>query len=91
MHIGDKHDYHGMDMQFTEERVLNVSMIEYLKNVTSLFPELIVRKAATPAADHLFNVRDKGKAELLERERALAFHHTVALILFMSTRARQDI
>ncbi len=63
-------------------------MITYLKNVISDFLELITGKAATPAADHLFNIRDKKEARLQEEERALAFHHTVAQLLFMSMRAR---
>jgi hypothetical protein len=46
---------------------------------------------ATPVADHLFNVRDKKEARVLEEKQVLAFHHTVAQLLFMATRARQDI
>ena len=57
--------------------MLDVSMITYLKNVIAEFLEIIQGKAATPAADHLFMMWDKNKAELLEEERALAFHHTV--------------
>ncbi len=48
----------------------------------------INRKAATLAADYLFNVREEGGAILLEEERVLTFHHMVAQLLFMSTRAR---
>ncbi len=91
MHTGRKHDYLGVDMEFKEKRTLDVSMITYLKNVIADFLELITRKAATPAADHLFTIMDKKKARPLEEERALAFHHTVAQLLFMSMRARQDI
>ena len=36
-------------------------------------------------------MQDEYKAKLLEEERALAFHHTMAQLLFMSTRARRDI
>ncbi len=45
----------------------------------------------TPAADHLFKIRDGKESRLLEEERALAFHHTVVQLLFMATRARRDI
>jgi hypothetical protein len=48
-------------------------------------------RAATPVADHLFNISDKKEARALEEEQVLTFHHTVAQLLFMSTRARQDI
>ncbi len=91
MHTGLKYDYLGVDMEFKEDRTLDVSMVAYLKNVISDFPELITRKAATPAADYLFTIRDKKETRPLEEERALAFHHIVAQLLFMSMRARQDI
>jgi hypothetical protein len=91
MHLGKKHDYLGMDMEFRDKGTLHVSMITYLKNVIGGFPEKIEGRAATPAADHLFTVREESKARPLDKDRALAFHHTVAQLLFMSTRARQDI
>ena len=74
-------------MEFRKEGTLGVSMILYLKNVIAEFPEVITGKSPTPAADHLFQVRDQENAKPLEEERALAFHHTVAQLLFMSTRA----
>ncbi len=48
-------------------------------------------KPAMPGANYLFTVRDKQDAKLLDKERALAFHHTMAQLLFMATRARRDI
>ncbi len=36
-------------------------------------------------------MRDKKEARVLEEERALAFHHTVAQLLLMAMRARRDI
>jgi hypothetical protein len=88
MHTRRKHGYLGVDMEFNDDGTLDVLMIPYLKNVIADFPELIVGKAATPAADHLFFIRDEKEARPLEEERALVFHHTVAQLLFMSTRAR---
>ncbi len=58
-----------------------------MNNVIVEFPEMIMGKAPTLAADHLFKIRDAEKAKPLEEERALAFHHTVAQLLFMATRA----
>jgi hypothetical protein len=63
-------------------------MITYLKNMISSFPKLIVGKKATPGADDLFTIRDEQDAQLLDKERALAFHCTVVQLLFMSTPAR---
>ncbi len=56
--LGNNHDYLGMDMEFTSKGTLEVLMITYLKNMISTFPELIVGKVATPAADYLFTLRE---------------------------------
>jgi hypothetical protein len=91
MHTRKKHDYLGMHMEFNNDRTLDVSMIKYLQDVIKDFPAVITGRAATLAADHLFNIRDKKEARVLEEERALAFHRTVAQLLFMLTRARRDV
>jgi hypothetical protein len=66
-------------------------MITYLKNAIAGFPKEIRGKAATLVAVHLFLVSNRSKARTLKEERALAFHHTVAQLLFMCTRAPRDI
>jgi hypothetical protein len=91
MHTGTKHNYLGVDMEFNEDGTLDASMIPYLKDIIAEFPELIKGKAATPATEHLFTVRDEKEAKPLKEERALAFHHTMAQLLFMATRTRRDI
>ena len=52
---------------------------------------MIRGRAATPAHGKLFEIIDKKEANTLNNEQALAFHHTVAQLLFMATRARWDI
>jgi hypothetical protein len=91
MHTGKKHDYLGVDMEFNKDGTLDMSMINYLKNVINESPETITGRAATPAHDKLFVIRDEEEARPLEEDQALAFHHTVAQLLFMATRARRDI
>ncbi len=91
MHLGKKHDYLVVDMKFCNDGALEVSMFKYLKNVINEFPELIKGRAATPAHDKLFVIRDSKDPRKLNEEQALAFHHTVAQLLFMATRARRDI
>ena len=88
MHLGRKHDYLGVDMEFYDDGALEVSMFKYLKNVISEFPELIEGRAATPAHDKLFVIRDDKDVKKLNEKQALAFHHTVAQLLFIATRAR---
>ncbi len=90
MHTGRKHNYLGVDMEFNEDGTLDVSMFKYLDDVISDFPEAITGRVETPAADYLFDVREKNKARKPEEERVLAFHHAVAQLLFMLTRARRD-
>ena len=91
MHTGNKHDYLGVDLEFNDDVSLDMLMMNYLKKLIAELPETITGKAAMPAADHLFTVRDEKETRELKEERALAFHHTVAQLLFMSTRARHNI
>ncbi len=51
MHTGKRHNYHGMDMEFKGDRMLEVSLIAYFKGVIEQFPEEITGKVATPAAE----------------------------------------
>ena len=91
MHLGDKHDYLGMDFEFIDDRSLEVSMFQYLYRIIDEFQELITGKAATPAVDHLFSVRDADEAKYLPEEKAILFHHTTAQLLLLSSRVRRDI
>ncbi len=52
MHMGRKHDFLGVYMEFNEDGTLDISMINYLND----FPEVIMGRAATPAANHLFEI-----------------------------------
>ena len=63
MHLGNKHDYLGIDFEFMNNGSLEVSMLKYLDSIINELPELITGKAATPVADHLFSVRDADEAK----------------------------
>ena len=41
MHLGNKHDYLGMDFEFMDNGSLEVSMLQYLDNIIDEFTELI--------------------------------------------------
>ena len=86
---GSVHDYLGMIFDFAERDKVKINMTQYLSKVIADFPEEIIGKAATPAGDHLFKVRDEGRK--LNDEQADAFHHTVYQLLFAANRARRDI
>ena len=72
-HLGNKHDYLGMDFKFMNNGSLEVSMFKYLDSIIDEFPELITGKAATPAADHLFSVRDADEENTYQNKRLLNF------------------
>ncbi len=76
MHLGKKHDYLRVDMEFCDDGALEVSMFKYLKNVIDEFPELIRGRAATLEHEKLFVIRDKKEARRLNKEQALAFHQS---------------
>jgi hypothetical protein len=90
-HRGKVHDYLGMIFDFSKKGKVSVNMIEYIKNIINDFPEEIVGIKTSPAADHLFEIRDPSEARPLPEEQAMAFHHATAQLLFMSARARRDI
>ncbi len=52
----------------------------FIKYIIADFPEQITGVSATPAADHLFKVREDGKK--VSGEKVDAFHHTVYQLLF---------
>ena len=90
-HRGKVHDYLGMIFDFSPKGKVMVTMMEYIKNIIKDFPEEIVGMKTSPAADHLFTVRDLSLAKVLPEEQAMAFHRTTAQLLFLSARARRDI
>ena len=58
MHTGKKHDYLGVDFEFGNDGKLKVSMFESVDSIIRDFPEDISSKSVTPAAKHLFKIRD---------------------------------
>jgi len=64
-------------------------MIPYSDSIIEEFPEMIQNTSPTPAAEHLFKLRENGK--LLDENQTMIFHRTVAQLLFLCTRARRDL
>jgi hypothetical protein len=80
-----------MDLNYANEGIAQMLMITYTTKVLTNFHEAITTSCATPAADHLFTVRDKATAKFLPRIQAQAFHHTVARLLFLCKQTGWDI
>ncbi len=85
-HRGKIHDYLDMTLDFSTDSKVKVTMIDYIKQTISDFPEDIISNKTTPAADWLFDVHPDGKATALPEEQAMAFHHAVAQLLFLCNR-----
>ena len=85
------HDYLGMDLDYSEKGKVKISIVTFLKICFSDFPEVVIGGSPTPATERLFEVRPDDERKLLEEERAIAFHHSVAHLLFIAIRCRHDI
>eukprot|EP00957_Ditylum_brightwellii_P027273 2062365-Ditylum_brightwellii.AAC.1 len=68
VHRGNVHEYLGMDLDFSSPKVLKIGMIKYIKKIHKELPEEIKSVAATPAAEHLFEVCEDNKDMLLPKE-----------------------
>ena len=86
---GKKHKYLGMMLDYSKKGCVSIDMKKYVEDMIDAFPEEITSTAATPAANHLFFVRDNAKK--LNDEQASTFHTIVAKGLFLCKRARPDI
>jgi hypothetical protein len=78
-----------MTLDFSKSGAFIVDMEEYLKEIIKDLPEDMNGTATTPAADHLFKVREN--ATKLNEERAEFFHRVVAQLLFVAQRGRPDL
>jgi hypothetical protein len=89
-HRGKKHDYLGMELDYSEDGKVKIGMINYVENMLKDFPEKLKETdtSKTPAGDDLFN---KGQGKKLTTERAEGYHTMVAKGLFLCKRARPDI
>ena len=60
---GIVHDYLGLDMNFSSEGVMRLSMIKHLEKIFADFPEDIDRPSFSPTSEHPFRIRDAKEAE----------------------------
>ena len=66
-------------------------MDAYIHKIIHDFPERITGTAPSPAADCLYQICDASNARPLNDTHAFALRHTMAQLLFASTRMHQDI
>ncbi len=86
---GKIHNYLGMTLDFSTPGAVKFIMTDYVKGMLDGLPSDMDGEAATPAANHLFEVNPD--PTLLDEKTADMFHHNVAKLLFLCKRARPDI
>ena len=84
---GKIHDYLGMKLDYSTPGKVVIDMKKYLQEIIDECPECSGH-AATPAANHLFEVNSESTK--LNLGEAVRFHHIVAKLLFLSKRGRPD-
>jgi hypothetical protein len=87
---GKVRDYLGMTLDFSNPGEVTVTMIDYLKSVLHDAPKEMRGAAATPAANHLFEVNEVAPV-LLNKEKADIYVHIVMQLLYVSQRTRPDL
>jgi hypothetical protein len=85
---GKVHNYLGMTIDYRVDGKVKFTMTDYIQNMLDEIPTDMRGEAATPAANHLFEVNEDG--EKLDEETAQLFHHYVAKLMFLCKRARPD-
>jgi hypothetical protein len=86
---GKVHEYLGMKIDFTHPGQVKFTMEEYINNVLNDVPESMSGTAATPAANHLFEINPN--TEKLNSSDSELFHHITAQLLYLCKRSRPDI
>ena len=89
---GKIHDYLGMTLDYSTPGEVVIDMVDYVKQMNSDFlqhDDSPQKTNRTPAAEHLFTVRDD--APKISEEKAKVFHNFAARGLFATKRSRPDI
>ena len=87
---GKRHEFLGMNFDFTEPKVLKIDMCRHVDDMVDSFPIEFEENntSASPAGEKLF---EEGTGEALNKMEKEQSHTTVAKGLYISKRARPDI
>ena len=89
MHIGKRHDYLGMILDFTTPGILEIDMSDYIQVILQDTPTNLQGTSVVPAAKHLFTTcADAPKISPQEQE---IFHHLTMQLMYLSQCGRPDI
>jgi len=89
VHCQHVHDYLGMQLDFSQQGKVVLSMIEYIKNILADAPDDMQRTASTLASTHLFDVNLS--ALNLDPNLSEKFHHVTTQLLYLCKQAQPDI
>jgi hypothetical protein len=78
-----------MTLDFSNSGEVTITMIDYIKGILHDAPKEMRGSAATPAANHLFQINENPIP--LKTEEAEIYVHIVMQLLYLSQRARPDI
>ena len=89
MHIGKRHDYLGMILDFTTPGILEIDMSDYIQVILQDTPANLRGTSMVPVAKHLFTTcSDAKKISPQEQE---IFHHLTMQLMYLSQHGRPDI
>ena len=89
---GKIHEYLGMTIDFSDVGKVKITMYDYVDEMINKLPTEMIGESSTPAASHLFKIRDNDDVNrLLTPDLSEEFHHLVAKTLFLSQQARPDL
>ena len=63
MKFGKVNEYIGMELDYSEEGIVKIPMINYLNNVLRELSEHLGTPASSPASDHIFKVGTDSEAK----------------------------
>ena len=89
MHIGKRHDYLGMILDFTTPGTLEIDMSDYIQVILQDTPANLLGTSMVPVAKHLITTRpDAPKISPPEQE---LLHHLTMQLMYLSQHGRPDI
>jgi hypothetical protein len=86
---GKRHTFLGMVFEFRDNRTVQISMSDYLRDAMETLGLNITKSVSTPAKKALFDI-DEASMKLTSDDLD-KFHATVAKLLYVATHARADI
>eukprot|EP00559_Dactyliosolen_fragilissimus_P000411 CAMPEP_0184874252 /NCGR_PEP_ID=MMETSP0580-20130426/42288_1 /TAXON_ID=1118495 /ORGANISM="Dactyliosolen fragilissimus" /LENGTH=255 /DNA_ID=CAMNT_0027377237 /DNA_START=17 /DNA_END=784 /DNA_ORIENTATION=+ len=86
---GKSHDLLGININFRDDRTIEIDIILFLKDIIAGFPDTISESEVNPVTKDIFEVNDSDI--ILDDKRAKVFHSICAKLLWAMRRSQLDI